>query len=66
MSGGHPISLLLFGTLIAVAAIALVLLIRFMSKRGNRHSMDGDRERNIQEIRDEGPTPHSSTDRNSP
>ena len=54
MSGG-PISLLMFGTLTAVLIIGLVLLLRFLRKPGNRHPMEGQRERNIDEIRREGP-----------
>ena len=37
------------------AIIIAVMLIRFLSKRGNRHPMAGQRERNIDEIRRDGP-----------
>jgi hypothetical protein len=33
--------------------IAIVLLVRFLRKPANRHPMDGQRERNIGEIREE-------------
>jgi hypothetical protein len=45
-----------FGTLIIVLVIALLLLIRFMRKPQNRHPMDGQRERNIDEIRKDADT----------
>jgi len=51
----QPISLLMFGTLIAVVIIAAIVLGRFMSKPRNQHPMDGKRERNIDEIRENGP-----------
>jgi hypothetical protein len=44
-------SLMLF-TLIAVAIIAVVLLLRFMRRPQNRHPMEGERERNIGEALD--------------
>ena len=50
-----PISLLMFGTLIAVLVIGTVLLLRHLRKPGNRHPMDGERERNVDEIRRNGP-----------
>lgn len=55
MQAGHPLSLLLFGTLIIVVIAAVVLLLRFLRKPGNRHPMDGQRERSIDEIRRDGP-----------
>ncbi len=55
MQNGHPISMLMFGTLAVVVVIAAVLLVRFMRKRENRHPMEGERERNIDEIRRDGP-----------
>ena len=58
MQAGHPISLLLFGTFAIAAIILAFLLIRFLRKSENRHPMDGDRERNIDEIREEGPGQH--------
>lgn len=56
MEAGHPISLLLFGTLAVVAVILAVMLLRFLRKPENRHPMAGKRERNIAEIREEGPS----------
>lgn len=52
---GSPISFLMFGTLAAVVIIGVILLLRFLRKPGNRHPMDGQRERNIDEIRRDGP-----------
>jgi hypothetical protein len=40
-------------TLVAGLLIAAFLLMRFLSKRGNRHPMDGERERNFEEMRRE-------------
>lgn len=51
-----PISGLMFFTLAAVLVIAVVLLLRFLRKPENRHPMAGDRERNINEIRRDGPS----------
>jgi hypothetical protein len=42
-----------FGTLIIGLIVAIVLLLRFLRKPENRHPMEGQRERNIAEIRDE-------------
>lgn len=42
-----------FGTLILALIIAVVLLLRFLRKPENRHPMDGQPERNIQQIRDD-------------
>lgn len=42
-----------FGTLGVALLIAIVLWIRFMRVPQNRHPMDGERERNIHEIRAE-------------
>ena len=42
-----------FGTLIVALIIAVVLLLRFLRKPENRHPMDGQPERNIQQIRDD-------------
>jgi hypothetical protein len=44
---------LAFGTLLAVLVIALILFLRFMRKPRNRHPMDGEHERNIDEIRND-------------
>ena len=46
---------LMIGTLVAALAIGIVLYLRHMRKPENRHPMDGERERNIDEIRDEAP-----------
>lgn len=54
MNSGQPISFLLFGTLGVVILIAVVLLLRFRAKQPH-HPMDGQRERNIDEIRNEAP-----------
>ena len=45
-----PISILMFGTIIIVLAIATALLIHHRRKASNRHPMDNVRERNIDEI----------------
>ncbi|MFN3620763.1 hypothetical protein [Sphingorhabdus sp.] len=42
-----------FGTLIIALIIAVILLLRFLRKPENRHPMDGQPERNIQQIRDD-------------
>ena len=42
-----------FGTLIIALIVAVVLLLRFLRKTENRHPMDGQPERNIQQIRDD-------------
>jgi hypothetical protein len=42
-----------FGTLIIALIIAVVLLLRFLRKPENRHPMDGQPERNIDQIRDD-------------
>ena len=44
-------SLLGFGTLILALIIAVVILLRFLRKPENHHPMDGQPERNIQQIR---------------
>lgn len=41
------------GTLILALIIAVVILLRFLRKPENRHPMDGQPERNIQQIRDD-------------
>ena len=46
-------SLLGFGTLILALIIAVVILLRFLRKPENRHPMDGQPERNIQQIRED-------------
>lgn len=55
MEAGHPVSLLMFGTLVVAILIAVILFARFMRKRRNRHPMAGQPERNIDDIRREGP-----------
>ena len=42
-----------FGTLAVALIIAVVLLLRFLRKPEIRHPMDGQPERNIQQIRDD-------------
>ncbi len=49
----HPITLLGFGTLLAVVLAAMVMLALFLRNRRHRHPMEGQRERNIEEIRAE-------------
>lgn len=56
MGNGHPISLLMFGTLAIGLVIVVVLALRFLRKPQNRHPMDGVRERNIDEIRRDAPS----------
>lgn len=43
----HPITLLLFATLIAVLALAVALYLHHMRKASNRHPMEGIEERDI-------------------
>lgn len=40
-------------TLVAGLLIGVFLLMRFLSKRGNRHPMDGERERNYEQMQRE-------------
>lgn len=47
----HPLTLLAFGTLAAAVIVAVVLFGNFMRKRRHRNPMEGQRERNIGEIR---------------
>lgn len=47
MEAGHPITLLMFGTLIAALAIVVALAVTFFRRRSNRHPMENVRERNI-------------------
>jgi hypothetical protein len=42
-----------FGTLILALVVAVVVLLRFLRKPENRHPMDGQPERNIQQIRED-------------
>lgn len=42
-----------FGTLIIALIIAVILLLRFLRKPENRHPMEGQPERNIQQIRED-------------
>lgn len=59
MNAGHPLSLLIYMTFAAAAAIAIILLVWFLRKSGNRHPMAGERERNIDQIREEGSEPRT-------
>ncbi len=49
------ISTLMIFTLVAAAAVGVFLWLRHMRKPENRHPMRGQRERTIDEIRDEAP-----------
>lgn len=49
------ISVLMIGTLLIALVIGIVLWTRFMAKPQNRHPMEGERERNIEEIRRDAP-----------
>lgn len=51
MSGQEMVSSLGFGTLIIVLIVALVVYLNFIRKPRNRHPTEGERERNIGEIR---------------
>lgn len=63
MGTGEMTSWLGSGTLAVALLIALVLFLRFIRKPRNRHPMDGRRERNIDEIREEvGERTHSPPD----
>lgn len=53
MNANDLVPTLMIFTLAAGLVIALVLFIRFMRKPKNRHSMDGQRERSVDEMRDE-------------
>lgn len=55
MPDQQPISFLMFGTIAVVVVLAVVLLVRFLRKPSNRHSMRGEHERDINEIRRDGP-----------
>lgn len=55
MQAGHPVSWLMFGTLAVVLALLVFLILRFFRKPGRAHPMAGERERNIGEIRRDGP-----------
>ena len=58
MDTGEMTGWLGFGTLGVALFIAIVLWIRFMRIPQNRHPMDGERERNIHEIRAEAGDAH--------
>ena len=49
--GYTAVPTLMFVTLAIVLAVAVVILMRFLRKPGNRHPMENQRERNIDEIR---------------
>ena len=49
--GYTAVPTLMFVTLAIVLVIAAVLLVRFMRKPDNRHPLEGQRERNIDEMR---------------
>ena len=53
---GSPISFLMFGTLAVVVILGIVLLLRYFRKPGRQHPMAGQPERNIDEIRRDGPS----------
>lgn len=53
MDTANMTGLLGFGTLIVGLLIAVIIWARFMRDPKNHHPMDGQRERNIEEIRDE-------------
>ena len=55
MNAGHPVSMLMFGTLAIVLVLAIVVLLRFLRRKENRHPMSDVRERNIDEIREGRP-----------
>ena len=54
MTSNALIPILMLFTLGAGLLIAIVLLMRFLRKHSNRHPMDGQTERNIEEIRRDG------------
>ena len=54
MTSNALIPILMLFTLGAGLLIAIVLLMRFLRKPSNRHPMDGQPERNIEEIRMDG------------
>jgi uncharacterized membrane protein YidH (DUF202 family) len=51
-SAANPVWMLAWVTLGIALLVAVVMLIRFRSKGNNAHPMQGQRERNIDEIRD--------------
>lgn len=53
--GQSSIPTLMIFTLIAALGIGIFLYLRHMRKPENRHPMQGQRERNIEEIREEAP-----------
>ncbi len=59
MSTSELTPTLMIATLAIVLVVAIVMLMRFRSKRSNRHPMEGERERNIGEAIDKDiPPPH--------
>lgn len=57
MQNGHPISSLMLFTLIAVVVIVAGALAWHLRKPGNRHPMEGERERTGAEINREAGEP---------
>lgn len=57
MQGDGEVSLLMFGTIGAVLLVAIILMLKFLRKPKNQHPMDGQRERNIDEIRHDAGDP---------
>ena len=51
---------LMIMTLVAAFVIAAVIFARFMRKRSNRHPMENQRERNMDEIKRGVPPKHES------
>ena len=57
MQSDTPVSLLMYGTIGIVLILAIFMLLRFLRKPQNRHPMDGQPERSVDQIRREGPRP---------
>ena len=54
MLSSNAVPLFMFGTLGIVLLILIVVVLRFFRKPSNRHPMAGQRERNIDEISQDG------------
>jgi len=65
MNRTELIGMLSIGRIAIVVLVLALVLYFFLRKRENRHSMDGKRERNIDEIRAEGGDPIPTAE-NSP